>query len=229
MDSAQVFFIDSSYGPEIQDMERKNKDGTVTAYGVPKAIGEYNDNMNGVDAWDEVRNGRYSFVMKHSSKKYTIRIFCGIDEMAQTNAYNIHRYHHSEKGAAIHGFHLTFQCDLVREIMDYVESKRRNRSAVNLPGNQLGGGHTLMKVDDWVGDGKTKRRKRSDCAFCPYTDEFGNRVHRQVVTYCPICNVALHDTCFAAYHASNGFQLVNQLGAIPATGHSGGRSRNRFK
>ena len=88
MDSAQVFFLDAAYGPELTLMGRKSKNGIVTQYEVPVAIEYYNKLMNGVDAIDQIRNGRFSFVMKHSNKKYTKRIFTGLDEFATTNAYN---------------------------------------------------------------------------------------------------------------------------------------------
>jgi hypothetical protein len=56
-----------------------------------------------------------------------------------------------------------------------------------------------------------------DCANCPWNDDLGNKVNRSVVTYCPACNVFLHDKCFAAYHTTQGFQLINSFGATPAT------------
>ena len=175
----------------------------------------------------KIKNGKYSFVMKHSGKKYTIRMFTGLDEMAETNAYNIYRTFHTEEETKAHGFHQEFHNEIVREIMDVVEKGRRKRSAVNLPENQLGEGHRLVRCDDWVGEGKNKRRKRSDCAYCPYLDEFGGRNHRSCTTFCPSCNVSLHDRCFAAYHATNGFQMVLPFGATPAP-TSTGRPRTKF-
>ena len=111
-------------------------------------------------------------------------------------------------------------------MIDVAELSSRRRSAANIPENAFGGGHRLERTEEWCGEGKNKRRKRYDCAYCPFLDDLGNRNHRSVVTFCPACNVALHDKCFAAYHVDQGYQLVNTFGAVPAKLTSGRKKRS---
>ena len=163
LDSCQIFFVDTFHGPELVPIQRKTNNGQIIELMVPKAIEDYGDKMGAADASDQVRNGNFSFVMKHSGKKYTNRIFTGLDEFAETNAYNIYRHHHKLLSND-HGFHLKFKCNLVRGILEYTSENGRNRSAVN----------EIVSHE---------------------------RNHRQCIEYCPACEVSLHATCFAAYHA----------------------------
>jgi hypothetical protein len=225
MDSAQVFFIDSAIGPEEGFITRKNRDGTYTQYKVLRTVEVFNDKMNIIDVIDQIRNGKFSFVLKHSAKKYTDRMFSGLNEFATTNSYNVYRYNKTIVETSAHGFRHQFHCDLARQIMDFVNNSRRSRSAVNISAVSLNGGHSLEKRDEWVGEGKNKRRKRLDCVNCPWQGDLGQRIHRACTTYCPTCNVPLHPECFGSYHASQGFQLINSFGATPFR-HRGGRPRN---
>ena len=224
MDSAQVFFIDSAFGPEPALMNRKNRDGTKSQYQVFKAAVEYNDKMNVIDVIDQLRNGRYSFLMKHSSKKYTTRMFTGLDEMASTNAYNIYRHNKTVVEQSAHGFRNEFQLELVRLIMEFVDQSRRKRSAGPIAEIAIAGGHRIERTEQWIGEGKNKRRKRLDCVHCPWRGDLTRKNHRSCITFCPACNVALHDECFAAYHSQLGFQFTNPFGATPRT-TSKGRTR----
>ena len=153
-------------------------------------------------------------------------MFGGLNEMAITNAYNMYRCHHTIEESSAHGFRNEFMCDLTRRMVEVAEESGRSRSAVNPANNGFVGGHTLERTEEWIGEGKNKRRKRLDCSYCPWEDELGQRVHRAVTTFCPACNVPLHDKCFAAYHAQQGFQLINSFGATPASRSKGGRPRN---
>ena len=64
--------------------------GQKTHFPIFKAVVAYNDEMGAVDSVDQIRNGKFSFVMQHSGQKYTIRMFAAIDELAETNVYNIY-------------------------------------------------------------------------------------------------------------------------------------------
>jgi len=105
-------------------------------------------------------------------------MFCGLNEMAITNAYNIYRYHHTIEESSAHGFRNQFMCDLSRRMVEVAELSGRSRSAGNPVENTFIGGHTLDRTEDWIGEGKNKQRRRLDCPYCPYEDEFGQRVHR---------------------------------------------------
>ena len=144
--------------------------------------------------------------------------------MATTNAYNIYRFNKTVVEASAHGFHHEFHCDLVRGILDFVDESRRKRSAGPIAELTIINGHRIERTDQWIGEGKNKRRKRLDCVNCPWRGDLTRKSHRSCITFCPACNVALHDECFAAYHSKLGFQFYNPFGATPRT-TSGGRSR----
>ena len=115
---------------------------------------------------------------------------------------------------------------MTRGILDYVDENGRNRSAVNEPVNQFDGGHWCKIMDVFIGDGKNRRRKRHNCAWCPASDEYGSRVNRQCTTFCPACDVPLHQQYFAAYHVQNGFNMINNLGAHLHKSPRAGRPSN---
>ena len=93
------------------------------------------------------------------------------------------------------------------------KNNSRHRPAVNQPENHFEGGHWIKTTDIFVGVGKNRRRKRLDCAFCPYSDEDGRKLNRQCTTLCPGCEAPLHKECLVAYHIQNGFRWTSNVEA----------------
>ena len=87
---------------------------------------------------DQIRNVKFSFVMQHSGQKYTIRMFTAIDELAETNAYNIYRCLNSQF-MDNHLFHTKFRCQLARGMIAFASESCRSHSA----GVQFSGGLTI--------------------------------------------------------------------------------------
>ena len=206
MDSSLVYFMDTVYGPnEVTMMSRKNRDGTVFENQVPKAIARYNSCMGGVDTSDQIRNAKTSFVMDHSSKKWTIRVFLGMIDIAYANAYNIYRMHQLTNTDQ-HGFKYKYECDLARAMCDYKNVTRPEAKQ----GLGEGGNHRLQKIEEWTGEGKNRRRIRYTCSNCPHRIDGKVNKARQTTFHCPECGVYLHETCFAAYHKLNGYEMFKQ-------------------
>ena len=62
MDTSAVYFIDTAYGYDMIDIDRRQKGSADTIrFPVPKAVDIYNKFMGGVDELDRLRMGDHGF------------------------------------------------------------------------------------------------------------------------------------------------------------------------
>lgn len=92
MDTAACYFLDTVYGTDdVVEIERKQRHahGAKVKLDVPRAIHEYNTHMGGVDAFDQIRTGRFSLDTNRRANKWTVRYFEAILGIAFANTFNI--------------------------------------------------------------------------------------------------------------------------------------------
>jgi hypothetical protein len=204
MDSAQMFLLDSVYGPlEDAEMYRKNKNGTYYRNVVPYALTEYNDKMGGVDNINQERTGYYNDEIDHREKKWTIRYYEGLDGFATTNAYNLYKFNNRDKSKKDY-FHFNFVLEIIQGMLTYYENPRYQQR----PNTRGGAGasaandenkHILMSLEE---RDNRNRRKRGSCHVCPNTDCNGNRNWKRETHWrCIQCDKFFHPECFNQYHS----------------------------
>ena len=213
MDSGQFFLIDSAYGPQMDTpMLRRNKDGTLFRNVVPKAIADYSLFMNGVDSVNQERTGYYSPEMDHKTIKWTYRMFQGLDQIAETCAFNIFKFNHPSSRST-HLTHFKYCLELIDGMINYynmdtvsenLRTNARGRAgAACEEGKEV---HELLKCTEvFEGTGKTKRKA---CVRCPYLINGRRNRARDTVYYCSICKVHLHTECFVHYHNENDISIT---------------------
>lgn len=113
-------FHDPTQGAEV---DRKNKDGTVTKVPCPAALHDYNKNMNFVDKFDQMK-GQYEIDRK--SKKWWHRIFFHFLDCCVVNAYIIFREIEEAERMTMKDFRRSVISSLTAEAQVASKAKRRS-------------------------------------------------------------------------------------------------------
>lgn len=166
-------------------------------YRAPRALEDYNHNMNGVDRNDQlVANKRVDVCSRkwwHSLVWYSINV-------AAANAYILYRAMHVREGREVKLTHFEFHYKLAKSMMEQAAScSKRNKRSADGP-------------DVVVGKAAKKHmRRRFNRALDHYLVRLaktGDRSQRlkcvahdgQTTTACHACHVALCIDCFPTFH-----------------------------
>jgi hypothetical protein len=198
MDTAACYFIDTVYGGKNTcEIERRLKQaqGKKLSMCVPTAIREYNDHMGGVDAFDQVRTGRFSLDSGRRGRKWTMRYFETIISIALTNVYNIVRVLNRSTGE-----HMQLQIALCKSLLS--AKKRLGKGNVVAPPGAPGGRHELCATPPGsmgMSDPTGVRCYRACCRGCENLQDGKKRHDRRTINFCKQCLIPLHVECFALY------------------------------
>lgn len=208
MDSGAVYLLDTFHGPQVERLTRR-VGAAIQEFELPVACNRYNQNMNGVDRYDQIRTGYYGIEMSGRTAKWTVRAYEALFNMAIANAYALHKHLHG--GLESEEDHCNFMLQVAREFLDnkYDEpvqprGVRRAHTAGNIP--HQGDGdldtvrHSLAQFP--TGTRGPTRRRRLDCAACPRRVNGMRDYTRRTSYYCNSCGVGLHPECFEQYHAN---------------------------
>ena len=119
MDSAQMFLVDSVYGPLQKGvMLRKNKNGTYYRNVVPSGLVECNLKMGVVDGGNQVRTGFYNDEIDHHCIKWTVRYYERLEGFGSTNAYNLYKYNNRDISNKNY-FHFNFVLQIIQGMIQF--------------------------------------------------------------------------------------------------------------
>lgn len=194
MDNGPVYVLDTVCGPAVEIITRR-EGAQMNQYEVPKAFAVYNQNMGGVDRFDQLRTGSYGVEMHGRCAKWTIRCYEALLNMAYANAYAAWK-HTSAPNAEVNHSNFVFQ--VAEWMLNNVF--HRNDDRLRRGGAAPDRDHTLQRhepgSDGSAGAGN--RRKRGYCTMC----EHPNRNKRRTTYYCGTCNVPLHPgACYELHKA----------------------------
>ena len=226
MDTSAVYFIDTAYGYDMIDIDRRQKGSADTVrFPVPKAVDIYNKFMGGVDELDRLRMGDHGFEGRGRAFKWTNRFFDAMVNLLFQASYRIYKHCRDRKeGNEPFLTHSQFN----EKVIDYY----LNNNAWKLEKELLASGkrisirkvveqsNSFQNVDvnfathhDMVENTATWSDGRISsyfCAFCQMNppDEPLTYKHRSKF-YCEQCSifadftadrVYLHPQCFGKYH-----------------------------
>ncbi|CAI6355118.1 unnamed protein product [Macrosiphum euphorbiae] len=95
MDNKPVYMISSLHSPnDTHEVKRKLKDGSTTMVPCPDVLICYNNNMNNVDVFDQLKA---AYGMNRKSRKWWHRLFFHFIDMAIVNSFILHQQLKLEK------------------------------------------------------------------------------------------------------------------------------------
>jgi hypothetical protein len=181
---------------------------SVGEFAAPTCVGEYNQNMQGVDRLDQIR-GRFSIADGHSYKRWHKKLALAMIDVARSNAYLTRRLAKSEPTAR--DPHRQFVVDLASELMNGkwadAPSEGRMIYGARLVDERLAVGDNgdssvtptrrstpsadsplrrcTAVASKQIHDKKSRKRRR--CIICRWEDRFPT----EVTTYCLTHGVCL--------------------------------------
>lgn len=167
---------DTSPLPTLQVKRFSQKEKKNIHISQPCLIKKYNENMGGVDRADQ-NISLYRVAIR--GKKWYFSIFAHCIDMAEQNAWQIHKYNGEKMD------HLTFRRCIAAGILEtFGKTTKRGPSRKS---QYLHSESRYDRLDHLV----IYREKQTRCAIC----------HKQAAFRCQKCDLALHPkVCFLRYH-----------------------------
>lgn len=175
------------------EVNRKNKDGTVSKVSCPAALQDYNQHMNFVDKFDQ-RKGQYEIDRK--SRKWWHRIFFHLLDCSVVNAFLVYRELEGVEQFTLKDFR---RCIVTSLTADAQVSRKRKSSNTVLVQIKNSKPYVAPAVRVLHSEHQPKRCTMRRCGLCS-TKAKPSRTSWM----CETCNVPLclreNKDCFAAYH-----------------------------
>ena len=192
MDTSAVYFIDTAYGCTNEcDITRHDADYNNITFKVPYAITKYNQNMGGVDIYDQIRS-KIHVDQAFRATKWTERLIEILFSFCLTNGYNIYRNLYPNR---------LDRTDFLTEVMYYFLNHPLTKTQVNLRCRGESSAlddHDPIQFEHGTEGGATggNRRLRLICIYanCPFVPR------KRTSYYCNICEVPLHPYCSKHFH-----------------------------
>jgi hypothetical protein len=147
--------------------------------------------FHGVDRNDQLRGSGYGLALFFRAKKYTVKLFLGLLDLALSNAFIMWRVLHPKDRK----FHRRFWNQLARELLEFNPAndpvyRPPEPARARVP-------HTLVLFARRKGKGGSRfQRRRGDCPVCSTP-----LVRNRATGGCMDCNVALHcGECAQKWH-----------------------------
>lgn len=187
-DTRAANFLATAGGLMQSTVTRRKRNGNEEEVPAPVLVKMYNRTMGGVDRADQ-NKGRYSVAAVVKTRKWWFRIFCGLLDMAITNAWQLYRYKVTGEEKLNHLQFILAVCDGLLITSTSLSSPSQNSRA-----NQVGM-HRLIKQE-----------KPSRCVICS-----SKRTYSRTMWMCNICQYAMcAEDCFSEYHDS-GFSITSNF------------------
>ena len=174
-------FIGSAEGLSMTTLTRRNRDGVVVNVPAPKIVKTYTERMGGVDLADQ-NKARYSISATVITRKWWVRLFSGLLDMALTNSWQLYKYTVEEQKRLSHQDFLFAVADgFLAEARASLERRPAIRGLVPVR-------HELVH-----------QQKRSRCVVCSTP-----RRLKRTIWMCSLCMFAMHaEKCFQEYHTQD--------------------------
>lgn len=194
-DKRTVYLLTNFHDPSNEvEVDRKNKDGTLSKVSCPAALQDYNHNMNFVDKFDQ-RKGQYEIDRK--SRKWWHRIFFHLLDCCVVNAFLIHCELEGVEHFTMKDFRRSVTTSLTAEAQ---VCKRGTLSSAN---NTVQIKKSKPHVDTAIrlthSKHQPKRCTKRRCGMCSTKSQ-----PSRTTWMCETCNVPLclrgNKDCFAAFH-----------------------------
>lgn len=192
-----VNVVSSMHNPaDITTVKRTNKVGNREEVICPKAIAQYNQNMGGVDKFDQLLS-YYSIAWK--SRRWWFKIFYYLVDSAIVNAYILYQQTCSTRNVKPLS-HLKFRSLLADQLISNYHTRKRRGPVLPLDRKLQKVGGRAVSVESRnrksnVGDHLPIKGTSRRCTYCSTKE----KAKRSQIT-CRKCEVALCLECFAPFH-----------------------------
>lgn len=183
-DTKEVLTVSNCHGPEVVNIQRKQKDGSKLNLLCPTSIAFYNKYMGGVDLSDQLV-GTYDLDRK--SGKWWKKVFYKLFLTTIVNSHILYKEICNTKSVTLKKFCVALAEQLIAEGRKQTKNKRKRqygRPSVSSASMRNVGDHLPM-------EGETRRR----CHRC-----YQAKKEKRTKVYCTECNVALCINCFSIFH-----------------------------
>lgn len=184
MDSKEVLSMSNCHMPHLDQVQRKQKDGTRSTVDCPLLIRDYNRMMGGVDLADQ-KTAVYD--MNRKSKKWWRKVFFKILMLCVVNSWILYMEHHHRKMPLIQ-FIVPLAEALIEEGMKHKGLKTRRTGG--RPSKRAK--KEILNIGDHLPVESTLRRR---CVRCT-----SMKKEKRTKFVCSGCNNALCPSCFAPFH-----------------------------
>lgn len=194
-DKRTVHLLSNFHDPKaINAVERRNKDGSSNQVPCPNALTEYNNNMNCVDRFDQLKS---TYEIDRKSKKWWMRIFWYFMDCAVVNSYVLYKLKKLPP-ITLKEFRRKVIDGLLAEKLVEIKSKRE----IHGEPIQKKSRKVPLEVRLTSSSHQPIRSTRRRCALCstkanPMRSDWA----------CGVCEVALclgkNKDCFQRYHSSS--------------------------
>ncbi|XP_050301509.1 piggyBac transposable element-derived protein 4-like [Anthonomus grandis grandis] len=192
-DKRSVFLLSNFHDPrDMLEVNRKEKDGSITKVPCPKALADYNANMNFVDKFDQ--NLSY-YKIDRKSHKWWHRIFFFFLDAAVVNAFVLY------KGLQLPPLSMKdFRRSIIEGLVaEALVARKRSASSFETIAIKKNKPYVSEEVRFEGSTHQPERGTRRRCANCSTKK---NQVRTEWV--CSVCNVPLcltkNKTCFQDFH-----------------------------
>ena len=177
-DTRVANFLATAGGVVQSTVTRRKRSGDEQEVPAPLLVKIYNRMMGGVDRADQ-NKGRYSVAAVVRTRKWWFRIFCGLLDMAVTNAWQLYKGAFTGEGRLNHEKFIFAVCDGLLLTCTALSSPVRNTRC-----NRVGD-HRLVKQEHI-----------SRCVICS-----AKKTYSRTIWMCNVCLLAMcAEECFYEYH-----------------------------
>ena len=184
-DTKDVLLMSNCHTPEMTNVQRKKKDGTIQEVSCPVPIAFYNKYMGGMDHADQMI-GLYDLDRK--SGKWWRKVYFRLLLTSVFNAYIVFVEKNHKKIPYIHYF-----VNLAESMIHYGRSKLGKRKKTKRVGRHSASFSKMDAVGDHL---PLKNKNRSWCIRCT-----SRKIEKRTNFVCKKCNIPLCMECFVAYHS----------------------------
>lgn len=194
-DKRCVHLLSNFHDPEnVVEVTRKEKDGTQIKVPCPKALDDYNNNMNCVDKFDQLKG---TYEVNRKSKKWWHRIFWYFIDASVVNAYIVHKEMQLPK-ESLKNFRRDISRSLVSRALVSSRAQKKRKSSTT-PEIKQKKPHVPKVVRLESSAHQPERSTRRRCAKCSSKK---NQIRTDWI--CSVCKVPLclgkTKSCFQDYH-----------------------------
>lgn len=183
-DSKEVVVLSNCHDTTVNQVIRKQKDGTKMTVSCPSMISFYNQHMGGVDLSDQ-KVAVYDFGRK--SKKWWKKVFYKLLMVSVVNSWILHQEVTKKKTKL-----LQFLVPLAEQLIGSGKAQCRLKRK-RTRGRPSSAARMMLNVGDHLPVEGTTRRRCFRCAQ--------NKIETRTKTVCTMCKVPLCKNCFAPHHS----------------------------
>lgn len=194
-----VSIVSSMHNPDDKTtVKRTNREGVKEEIPCPKSVFDYNDNMGGVDHFDQLLQ---CYSISQKSRRWWLKLFYHFVDCVIVNSfilYNLERTNNGQKTVPQIQFRSTLANQLISDFCSRKDRGRKTSVARSNKQKKMSGREVTVEnsfVFAEVGDHLPKKGTRRRCAYCSTRKD-----QKRTSIYCNKCNIGLCVSCFEPFH-----------------------------